>query len=315
MKRTLLLLTLTFISINSIAQLIYSPPVLEDANSKNFKMIKLDKGTALSENTYSDIDSLSIRFVGDGNLQSSLNDGTDFAATTGLGVIFQRVWLPNSLKNNEKTTSDINIDFSINVASTVDTITALYANDSILNKRQFGTHVLLPSNSGQSVNFRFSQFFKPDKPLFKCWSGWEFNLNASNRIWQDKAESWDITTLSMRAGVFHDFMPNNTRLENQFSIRVGTAATYRGIMGDAGFSSSDAANFRNNLLGTDQRNYYGVEFFGELQFENIRVGVSLPYIFGNHNVLGLSKAQFITSISFIGGFPVKIDRKPSTKPS
>lgn len=239
-----------------------------------------------------------------------MSEGSEFAANTGMGVVFRRFFFDSSgLVDPERKTSDIQLDFSINVASTVDTIIAEYANGSLVNARDFGTQVLLPTNSGQAFKLSYYQYFNPSKcEIFKWLSGVNFNIAASNRVWQDSIMARNVTTFSLRTGVFHDFIPNNMRLENDYAIRVGGAFTYRSILGDASFGEVDVNEFRERLLGTIQRNYAGFELFGELKFNNLVFSVSLPMILGSQRVPGLSRAQFVTSVGFVGGFPLKLEK-------
>ncbi|QMU26735.1 hypothetical protein [Adhaeribacter radiodurans] len=65
------------------------------------------------------------------------------AANTGLGVLFWRFW---------KTGLELQLDAKVNVASTVDTISALMQNNVIADKRLFGRYVLVPAGSGQATS-------------------------------------------------------------------------------------------------------------------------------------------------------------------
>ena len=86
-------------------------------------------------------------FVGNGNLQSSISQGDDIQASTGLGVIFERFF-----NGNSPLFESFELEASINVASTVDAIEA-ETNDAnqITNRRDFGTYVLNPLNSKQWI--------------------------------------------------------------------------------------------------------------------------------------------------------------------
>ncbi len=54
-----------------------------------------------------------------------------------------------------------------------------------------------------------------------------------------------------------------------------------------------------------------------LRLKNIRAEASLPYIFrrNNETIPGLTGAQFVTSISFVGSFPLGIGNASNSNPA
>jgi hypothetical protein len=255
-------------------------------------------------------------FVGTGDVQKSISEGTELAANTGVGVIFNREW-------DNKPIRDFGLEFSINVASTVDSIIGTYNNDrQINNSRDFGTYVLLPMNSGQATKLFTHSYL--DRELFKIYkntnepshdlyltsiiNGFYFEALASNRIWTDSSISKNATGMMFKFGLFHDFIPDDVRRKNGYSITIGLAYSFRGIFGDAGFNNDESNKFRQGLLGTEKTKYSGFEIDLGFRIKNIEARVMIPNLFsGDTKVPGLSETQFITSISFIGGFPIKLN--------
>ena len=60
-----------------------------------------------------------LNFVGDANIESSLNSGSDIAANTGIGLSLDRFWFGETYIFRS-----FDLNLSINVASTTDTIFA-----------------------------------------------------------------------------------------------------------------------------------------------------------------------------------------------
>lgn len=262
-----------------------------------------------------------LQFVGAGDIQKSLSEGSDFAANTGVGVIFIRDW-----EDQTRLVSDFNFDFAINVASTVDTIKAEFdANNNVTNTREFGSYILLPMNSGQAVKFSMNAYFGTEKwgvskigkrdfkkpvSLFSVINGVSIDFIGSNRAWSINDATTYATGFLFQAGLFHDFVPNDIRNEKGYSIKFGVAYTFRGIYGDAGFDTEDAQQFRRTVLNSNDRQFHGYEFGMSFRLKNIEAKVSMPRLFVEDNSIpGLSNTQFITSISFIGGFPLDLKKE------
>jgi hypothetical protein len=290
------------------------------------------------------ISKVALWFVGAGDIQKSISSGTELAANTGLGVILRRQW-----KAGERFFSDFDLDFSINVASTVDTISAKYKGSEVvpMNQRDFGTYILLPMNSGQATRFKLNAytddfFMKKSRYVRESkdttgWSTWskkshrfmvglnrfsETILNniisgvstefiASNRVWQDSTNVINATGLAFSVGVFHDFIPNDIRKEEGYSIKFGVSYIHRGIYGDAGFKkNANATKMREKLLGNGTTQFGGVQGNLSLQIKRIEARVLMTYLASKEagQVPGLSQYQFLTSITFSGGFPIKLQK-------
>lgn len=107
-----------------------------------------------------------INFVGDANIQNSINAGSPFTANTGVGVILNRFWIGETNKLRQ-----FHLSLSINVASTADVIESEInsSTNTITNQRDFGTFLLLPDNSKQSASLYSILYFNsysPDKKTF-----------------------------------------------------------------------------------------------------------------------------------------------------
>ena len=161
------------------------------------------------------------------------------------------------------------------------------------------------------------------KSLRRTWklafiSGLECNGAASNQVWaaatqtagtgQHTARSVDVSTLAWRLGLFHDFMPQTLGRQKGYSIRLGLYAIGRSLQGDIGLRSEAMEKQRLFFLGGTKTSYWGGELALALRLKNIRAEAALPYLFrrSDENIPGLTGAQFVTSISFVGGFPLSI---------
>jgi len=139
-----------------------------------------------------DTSDASIEFVGEGDIQQSINTGAKIAANTGLGVIYRE----NSNRHYGPL-HNIELDFSINVASTVDTIKSNLNNGKVTNTSAFGNSVLLPLNSGQAFSFSLIGYLtkkggkdgnyyrnEAPNPLLCKLSGFKFDIAGANRHWE-----------------------------------------------------------------------------------------------------------------------------------
>jgi hypothetical protein len=64
------------------------------------------------------------------------------------------------------------------------------------------------------------------------------------------------------------------------------------------------------LLGTRKKTFFGGEVVLSLRLKNIRAEASVPMLVpraASQSVPGLTGTQFITTISFVGGFPLRIN--------
>ncbi|HXB10983.1 MAG TPA: Ig domain-containing protein, partial [Bacteroidia bacterium] len=144
-----------------------------------------------------------IEFVGQGDIQQSINTGAKIQANTGIGVIYRE----NS-RTQYHFLHHIEVDFSINVASTVDTIKSINnAMNQVTNKQDFGNSVLLPLNSGQAFSFAFTGYFSErggkngnyqrnasPRSLGGVLSGFKVSVAGSNRNWEYDSLSYSSAT-------------------------------------------------------------------------------------------------------------------------
>lgn len=291
-----------FVSIFSISFLGYNQETPKD-NSKRQKGLFSEEDNSTTR----------ITFVGAGDIQKSISEGSDIAANTGVGVVLYREWKKN------KWFTDMELDFSINVASTVDTVKGEYASNPIQSKREYGSYLLLPMNSGQATRLNMNTYFTTDKInispsknkfyLTNLINGFNINLIASNRIWSIDSSARNATGVLFKFGLFHEFIPNRIRQDEKkgYSIKAGISYSFRGLYGDAGFINAEGDKFRMQTIGHTQTRYHGIEIDLSFRLKNIEARVSIPTLNSNgENVPGLTSTQFITSISFIGGFPISI---------
>src|SRR5690606_29299943 len=86
-----------------------------------------------------------IDFVGSGDIQQSVSNGSEYNANTGLGIIFERY---NSFGDdisepNENLLQTLEIEAVFNVASTADTLVSSFIGNSNVmnNRRNFGNYL------------------------------------------------------------------------------------------------------------------------------------------------------------------------------
>lgn len=247
-----------------------------------------------------------LNFVGDANIESSLNSGSDIAANTGIGLSLDRFWF---CETNIFRSFDLNL--SINVASTTDTIFAeVNSLGEVTNQRDFGSYLLTPRSTKQSATLSGSVYFNDfesderDKKIFKYISGFMFEATGSNSNWVLESSNINLAALAVKLGIFHEFIPDRIRYHDGYSIILGLSRSWRTVLGDLNFESFKDTKLK--LLNTDRTSFGGYEFTSKFRFKNVVAQVSIP-ILGGSEVPGLTGSQFITSISFVGGFPLKLN--------
>jgi hypothetical protein len=272
-----------------------------------------------------------ISFVGQGDLQQSLNSGQKIAANTGIGVIFRQ-----SSNTHFGILHDIEVELSLNIASTVDTIKSINQGSlnssvqTVTNKQDFGNSVLLPLNSGQALSFNFKGYFtrrggetgnfrrnESPKPLGGVLSGFNISLNGSNRNWQyvdtiaaTKPTLVKASLLSLYIGPFYEFYApsSGTDYNRDISITLGAGYSGRWILGDV--QQGSQADFRTKMLGTTKNSFNGGEVIIALRFYGIKAEAHLPFFSNKTSVPGLTGSHLTTFIGFTGGFPIAL-KKPT----
>ncbi|PXX29718.1 hypothetical protein [Arenibacter sp. ARW7G5Y1] len=268
-----------------------------------------------------------IDFVGTGNLQSSLAQGDEIQGSAGLGVIYER-FRGDSLKyNNEllpiKGIKSFEMEAIINVASTVDTLSVNFENGQITNQRDFGSYVLNPFSSKQSLFINSNVYFNPDgdywlNKIAKYLSGLNFRVTASNGVWSDpEIGNVNLGVIAYRFGIFHEFLPDDyirtDEKKSKYSVFLGLNMGYRGIFGDVTSDAND--EIRTSILGSDRTDFSGIELNFGFRLDNIRAEFQMPFLYGSDrkSISGLTDTQFLFTIRFVGGFSLKIDPDKKTE--
>ena len=304
-----------------------SPPIkLSDSGSDPNNTTNKNTDTVTRETGHT------IEFFGDASIQKSLNSGDAIPANTGIGVLYKEIF---DQEGRWKLLQKIELEISLNIASTVDTLKTTYdSKNSVSNVSDFGNSILLPLNSGQAFNIAFKCYFsnynllgkskkgkfgkgadiaknKKDYGLAAGFiSGLYFNCTGSNRNWMDSTKIIKASTLSMQAGIFHEFLPPDSR--NDYSITLGVGFTGRWLLGDIGQNENDT--LRSRFLSSKPNEFIKNTFFPGLEFilgfrlKNIKAGVRIPILNTglDPNVAGLTGVQPNTYILFTGGFPLSL---------
>jgi hypothetical protein len=259
-------------------------------------------------------DKVFVDFVGSGDIQKSVSEGKDINANTGLGIIFER------FSGIEKIIQSFELEGTINIATTADTIKSKIDNNVLQNGRNFGTYILNPISARQSLYINSNIYFgypKKDQDkltiygrVAKTISGINVRVISSNNIWQYDNVTKNLGVLAFRVGVFHEFIPDNYRLskENRSknSLFIGLNYAYRGVFGD--ISSTKEDELRTKILGSSQTAFHGIEANFGFRLNNLRAEFQMPILKpSDKSIDGLTNTQFQFSIKFVGGFALKIN--------
>ncbi|MEY8849003.1 hypothetical protein AB9K26_09315 [Psychroserpens sp. XS_ASV72] len=274
-----------------------------------------------------------IDFVGTANLQQNINEANeDLQGSAGLGVIFERYFLKwtndedsdyRILKEGyeNRLVESLDMEAYINVASSIDSLTAEVDSGQVTNQRLFGSYLLNPVSTKQSIFINTNVFFNYYKPgwFTKIVSGANVRVNASNMLWNINDGTNNISryagAISFRAGIFHEFLPNNKirdeKNKRKYSVRLGLHYSSRHITGDISSKSNDL--LREQILGTKNKNFSGFEPSFGFRLNNIIAEFTMPSIRGSSrsDIEGLTDTQFMFSIRFVGGFSLAINGNDS----
>lgn len=246
-----------------------------------------------------------INFYGTGNIQKSLGNGEQIPASTGIGVNYQQWYPETGLLYN--IINKLEVDALINVASNVDTVVATYdGSNRITNASSFGNSILTPLASGQAVKIGLKLNFNRDF-LGETISGVKVRYTGANRNWQetDSTAAIQSTASAFRIGVFHEFLKPDLLL-NDLSINFGVYLAYNSIKGDLSMESNK--NFMKQILNTNRNTFIGPEVELEIRLKNLRAQFAYSWLQPGSDVPGLTDGRLITTISFVGGFGLKLDR-------
>lgn len=147
-------------------------------------------------------------------------------------------------------------------------------------------------------------------------SGVNFRMISSNSTWKYKERTSNLGAIAVRVGIFHEFFPDNYRINKEgrsrYSLFAGANYSYRGIWGD--IVSDKNIDLRNDILGSKDKNFHGIEFNFGFKINNIRAEFQMPIFNKVQSIEGLTDTQFLFSIKFIGGFSLKLDDHPVAEP-
>lgn len=248
-------------------------------------------------------DMRAFNFVGGGDLNSVAQNGENAkAGNISLGLYLLREYPENAWLK------DLEIDFALNVASTVDSF-------NLENQKSLGNYILNPINTRQSARLDFYSLFYPkfrkkngrnkERLGSVLIDGAMMRFYASNANWVYKGESVSTTSLQFRLGIFHEFLPDEIARINNSSVMLGAAYGFRSITGD--IRANDEALLKE-ITNTTKSTYWGLDLIFSVKFNNIRGEFVIPFVKKdkNNSILGLTDTQFYTQVRFVGGFPLSL---------
>lgn len=260
-------------------------------------------------------------FVGTGDLQKAVSNGAPINANTGAGIIFERY------RGEGLLIQSLEIEASINIASTTDTVLGKYEKingvNTLTNSRDFGAFLLYPVTGKQSFYQNTLVYFGyPGKfrPWAKVFSGFNIRFAASNSVWGYNltGNTTDVSQINvgaflLRAGLFHEFLPDGHRRNEdgraKYSLFLGFNYSLRALVGDIGADKN--RDLRKHFFGTDKTGFHGTEINMGFRLNNLRLEFAMPFLNKSQQIPGLTNGQFLFTIRFIGGFGLEINQKPA----
>lgn len=266
-------------------------------------------------------DTTYLDFVGAGNVQRSLDNGEGLPASTGLGVVLDEYHRKKQIFGG--TVDRVRFSGQINVANTDDSLTIAYGINGVENPSQVGEAIMTPLVGRRAVDLDLMVFFadtvrrtKKDgtsilRPV-AFWrsliTGLQVKYTGSNRLLVDSAGSVKSTINALRFRVFHDILGRD--YNHDYNVLIGAGWGFNSLRGDVAQKGNEA--FREDILGTKNLFYGGIEVYAMFRIKNIRAEFSYTWLDVGGNVAGLSGSRMVTTISFVGGFPVQLSAKKKT---
>lgn len=225
----------------------------------------------------------------EGNIQGIITNSSD-ETTTNTGAIGVFIVNKGDSSNGSVNTLNTSSEFSakITIASSADTI-----------MNEFGGAMLNPGTGSQSAYIE--------------WSGWKlenrkwwdprgiFNLHfygiISSGTWMADSISKKVTTLAWGIHTFHDFI-NREINSNRIIVRFNLGIAARGVLGD--ITGAENKRFREKVLGTDKRNFFGGEAGLTIQINSVKAFFNYLYLRPletNDKVPGLTQGQVLAGFT------------------
>jgi hypothetical protein len=261
-----------------------------------------DTATPAADEAEDDADAVDtksiLEFVGTGNVQRSLDNGDALPASTGLGVILDESHADAPLLG---LIDRVRFSGQINVANTEDSLTIEYDENGLVEPSQLGDAIMTPLVGRRAADLDLMVFFNGDKIPW-IFSGINIRYTGSNRLVSDTSESVKATMNAIRVRVFHDLLGSEYR--KNYNVLIGVGYAYNSIRGDIGLADRDA--LRERVLGTKTKSFTGLEIFAQFRIKNIKAEFSYTILDVGGSVPGISQGRMVTTVSFVGGFPVKL---------
>lgn len=251
--------------------------------------------------TEPDRDTTFLDFVGTGNVQRSLDNGEGLPASTGLGVMLDEYHIDKSIFWG--TVYRVRFSGQINVANTEDTLAIEYKPDGALKEPSaIGEAIMTPLVGRRAADLDLMLFFD-SATVGSFLSGMHVKYTGSNRLLSDTATTVKATMNAIRLRLFHDIV--GRKYNKDFNVLIGAGWAYNSIRGDVGLAANES--FRGRLLGTKRKAFNGLEIFAQFRIKNIKAEFSYTWLDPGGNIPGISGGRMITTVSFVGGFPVKLN--------
>jgi hypothetical protein len=212
-------------------------------------------------------DNTKVYISAEGNIQGIITNSSD-ETTTNTGAI--GVFIVNKSESTQEIVNTLNSssEFSakITIASSADTI-----------RNEFGGAMLNPGTGSQSAYIEWRGWKLKYRPWWdpRGWLNLHFYGVISSGTWAADNISKRVTTVAWGIHTFHDFI-NREIANNRIIVRLDAGIVSRGILGD--ISGTENEEFRKGVLGTDKRNFYGIEAGLTIQINSVKAFFNYLYL-------------------------------------
>lgn len=252
-----------------------------------------------------------LSLIGDaGLLNSNSTDDKSFAGNGSIGIKFQ------------SETKQFEAKALIVLLSTPDTIKVKYNSmGQVSNFEDFGRSIVNPFSGAKSIQsgyLEFREYFS--KPIYG--KNPNFGLvgyvGFSNRLWEysendtgnPKTKQITANILGASAGLFWDPFSRYLTPLADLKLLINVSGTMRLLYGEV----RGDEQFRRNVLGTDTKDFFGIELGFQLVYKGFQAYVTLPAIFSSSGVKGLTNGQYTGGISITTSiFDFEIFNEPGNK--
>ncbi len=137
-----------------------------------------------------------------------------------------------------------------------------------------------------------SKYSLKNLPFWEKYLGYRAYFEMNSTTWKDtgsKAVNANVISAGIMATFFYQFIQSQSF---NINLTMGVGGSLRTIISDLGQDSQ----FREAVISTDKKTFFGPEFYAALKVNNAYAKLSVPFFSADNPIAGLTGGQAIFSI-------------------